>query len=148
MKVSTLDHKDLIHLVYVSKAVRLFSEEDHITLLQEAREFNSQHNITGMLLYKDMSFMQLIEGPKAVVKELFSKIEDDPRHTRVEVLLEDIILERQFSDWYMGFANLKNATLSQEQGYSDFLKNEDNLLKLAEEPSLALKLLLCFRAYS
>ncbi len=141
-------HKDLFNLVYVSKAVKLFSEEDHIALLKEARSFNSGLGITGMLLYKDMSFMQLIEGPKDIVKELFTKIEGDCRHTRIEVLLEESILERQFGDWSMGFANLKKATLSQEQGYSDFLKNEDSLQKLGKEPNLALKLLLCFRAYS
>lgn len=132
----------------MSKSIKLFTEDDHIALLRKARAFNSRHGITGMLLYKDMSFMQLIEGPKTVVKDLFMKIENDDRHTRVESLLEESIRERQFSDWLMGFANLKNATLSQEKGYSDFLKSEENLLQLAGKPNLAIKLLLCFRAYS
>jgi hypothetical protein len=134
--------------VYVSKAIKLFSEDEHIELLQEARAFNAQHHITGMLLYKDMSFMQLLEGPENIVKDLFSRIENDHRHTRVEALLEESISDRQFSHWSMGFANLRKTSLSQEQGYTDFLKNDESLLALAEEPNLAMKLLLCFRAYS
>ncbi len=52
----------MIHLCYVSTAKYLMTQEELLKLLNVARQSNSKLGITGMLLYKDMSFLQVIEG--------------------------------------------------------------------------------------
>ena len=48
-------------------------------MLTEARERNQQLGVTGLLLYKDGDFIQLLEGDKATVKALFQdSIRKDP----------------------------------------------------------------------
>jgi hypothetical protein len=51
----------LTSIVYSSSAVKPFSEEELVALLQQSRQNNERLAITGMLLYKDLGFMQVIE---------------------------------------------------------------------------------------
>ena len=53
----------MIQLAYVSNASRLMSSASLSMLLRQARASNKRHDITGMLLYKDGSFLQVLEGP-------------------------------------------------------------------------------------
>ena len=71
----------MVFLVYVSSAVKLFSDEELVQLLEASRENNSKIGVTGMLLYKEGNFMQLIEGPEESVRSLHAKISIDPRHS-------------------------------------------------------------------
>ena len=52
----------MIHLCYVSTATRLMTQADLLDLLATARQRNKACDVTGMLLYKDMSFVQILEG--------------------------------------------------------------------------------------
>ena len=69
-----------------------------LELLAVARRNNPRAGVTGQLLYKDGNFMQLIEGDEAAVRALFARIERDPRHGGVIVLLDHVVPEREFSD--------------------------------------------------
>lgn len=73
----------MIYLVYVSSAVKLFSSAELQQLLRGARENNSSRDITGMLLYKDGNFMQVLEGEKEPVLALRDRISRDPRRFTV-----------------------------------------------------------------
>ena len=72
-------------------------------LLEHARRNNEKAGVTGMLLYKDGNFMQVLEGEERVVQALSAKIGRDPRHEKMVTLLEGPLAEREFSDWSMGF---------------------------------------------
>ncbi|MGP5062778.1 BLUF domain-containing protein [Psychrobacter celer] len=93
----------LVQLVYVSSltlASRLnaaiFDEiEAH------ARDYNEQHSITGTLCYGNGHFLQCIEGEKAKVAALTQRIFADERHKDVQVLVLQVITQRDFSDWRM-----------------------------------------------
>ena len=52
----------LSHVVYVSTASEPMDDEDLAELLAQSRERNARNDITGMLLYKDSRFIQLLEG--------------------------------------------------------------------------------------
>ena len=75
----------LFHLIYVSTAVVPMTEGDLVKLLKQSRSRNEQNRITGMLLYKNGHFMQVLEGEEASVMEIFHNIEKDPRHKSVDV---------------------------------------------------------------
>lgn len=57
----------MIQLVYMSAALWRPTRSDLVTLLAKARQNNSQLGVTGMLLYHDGSFMQVLEGEEPAV---------------------------------------------------------------------------------
>jgi hypothetical protein len=126
----------MYHLVYTSHATHAFSESDLIALLKEAREFNRKSNITGMLLYIQGKFIQVLEGQKEEVTKLFNRIAADPRHHRVAVIVEGESHERIFKDWSMGFRRLTEQEVIHLGGFRDIdhffarkrITEESNLL--------------------
>jgi len=132
-------------IVYVSSAVGLFSDHELEELLQKARANNRSLDITGMLLYKDGNFMQLLEGPKEAVESLVEKIKCDPRHRGFQALLRQETEGREFKDWEMGFKKLDAEEAARLPGYSDFLNLPLNDGAFKATPSKALKLLLNFK---
>ncbi|PRI11359.1 hypothetical protein B4915_09135 [Leucobacter massiliensis] len=114
-----MPHGTLKFLVYTSSAVTRFYEEDLDTLLVEARARNTELGITGLLLYRNDQFIQFLEGPPRHVDALMKKIERDPRHTRVRVVLDEFALQRRFEDWSMGYRTLREAVTPAPEGFRD-----------------------------
>jgi hypothetical protein len=93
-----------------------------LELLKVARANNARLGITGMLLYADGNFVQLIEGPDNAVDALYARISRDPRHTSLLKALDRPITERHYADWTMGFDRIGEAELKQVEGLTDFLQ--------------------------
>ena len=75
---------------------------DHI--LASARRRNVAEEITGMLLYYRGEFVQILEGRKQSIENVYEKfICPDTRHTAINKVLENTITHRSFSEWSMGF---------------------------------------------
>ena len=113
-------------------------------LLETSRENNQRAGLTGLLLHRDDSFFQILEGDKAAVRSLFEKIAADPRHTRIEVVAEGPIRAREFSDWQMAFIELDGQDLSALPGYSDLLNNSPSAKAFLHNLSRSKKLALLF----
>lgn len=105
-------------LFYVSTAAHRMSESDLAELLQEARNFNADHGLTGMLLYLDGVFVQVLEGSQEAVRSLYKKIERDPRHYGPEVYYEGEASAREFPEWTMGFRSLSGLTPAELPGFA------------------------------
>ncbi len=135
----------MIYLVYVSSATRLLSEAELIELLQTARTNNQRDGITGMLLYSDGNFMQVIEGDEALVLSLHQKILSDPRHSKTITLLRRQTTERMFPEWSMGFRNLDLEAHEFLPGFTDFLTAAHAPELLTQNAERVYKLLLNFR---
>jgi hypothetical protein len=136
----------LYHLGYVSTETQPLGQDDLWALLNVALARNQANNITGLLLHRDDSFFQVIEGEQEAVLQVFSSIERDPRHHRIEVLFQGPIEEREFADWRMGFVELDGVELDQLDGFSDFLHGGAAPRQLFAELSQAKRLMLLFRA--
>jgi hypothetical protein len=109
------------YLVYVSSAVTPFSRQEQENLLSQCRERNLRDGITGLLLYKDGNFMQMLEGDKGAVEASFQRIKTDPRHHGIIRLIQGEVSSRDFSDWSMGFRDLGSPQIERIAGYSEFL---------------------------
>lgn len=107
----------LLSLVYSSRAVVGFDLAALDELLQHSRTSNAQDEVTGLLLFKDDRFLQLLEGPEPAVREKMSFIREDPRHEHVTVLLEEPMDARQFPDWTMGYAAVDALRSAEIPGY-------------------------------
>lgn len=95
----------LVELLYcsVSETPQLTNVDlDHI--LASARRRNALEKITGMLLYYRGEFVQILEGEKKSVENMYEKfIGPDPRHTALNKVHQNSISHRSFSEWSMGF---------------------------------------------
>lgn len=111
----------MIQLIYRSAARSRLNQQQLTDLLTQARDRNAQHGLTGMLLYDDGSFLQVLEGEKEPLLELYARILLDPRHTEIVKLLERESDERQFGDWRMGFVSVTRIAVA-IPGYSEFLR--------------------------
>ena len=95
--------KDLVELSYLSEAVSDMSFLGLMRLLESARAFNQKNGVTGILLYDNQQFGQIIEGEHANVMKAWKRIQEDKRHHRVELLEIREITERNFPDWLLRF---------------------------------------------
>ncbi|MFN3313351.1 MAG: BLUF domain-containing protein [Hyphomonas sp.] len=93
----------LFRLVYVSTARAGLTEADIEDILDASQSNNDERYITGYLVHNGPSFMQLIEGPRAEVDEIFRRILADARHTGVVRILAEWCLTRAFPEWSMNY---------------------------------------------
>ncbi|SHJ85749.1 Sensors of blue-light using FAD [Hymenobacter daecheongensis DSM 21074] len=106
-------------IIYRSAAVRPFSPEQLRELLHAARRYNHAARISGLLLYAEGHFLQVLEGEPAAVQALYQRILADPRHTHVTTTFDGPVPQRAFPDWSMGFAGDGGAATTYIVGYVD-----------------------------
>ena len=105
-------------IVYTSTAVSPMNSGDLEALLVDARNFNRQNAITGVLLQSGDNFMQCFEGPEDAVQRVYQRILGSRQHTDVLEFMNLPIQKRTFSDWAMGSAltsRLEHLALSTAQ---------------------------------
>ncbi len=136
----------MIELIYISRASERFDREALVNLLTQARRFNSANHITGLLLYDGFgTFMQTLEGAPEVIEPLYQRIKQDKRHSRVNQLSKQNILERNFPDWSMGFRDLHESPPENLEGFSNFLQHPDHTEFLRDNPGFAIEMMSYFR---
>lgn len=120
-----LEEHDLSLLAYTSVACHHMSHEELVTLLSNCRKKNDARHVSGMLLYMDGCFFQVLEGERAILDRLFEKISKDVRHHHVMKLIMEPIEARTFGNWTMGFKNVTPAELVSITGLTDFLDRDN-----------------------
>jgi len=133
----------MIQLIYTSTVRVPFSGAEMSRLLLKARAENEVAEITGMLLYRRDSIMQLIEGEEQAVDALFSRILLDPRHAGIQILRRATIQNRTFPGWSMGFVHFDKGRTYEPNGLAEFFEKKGRPAPSAGEA--ALKLLSDFR---
>ncbi len=98
----------LTQLCYASVEVRAFDEPALQALLKKARANNARQDITGLLLYGQGRFVQLLEGEHDLIEVLYQKIVSDPRHQRVFEVYRQSVNTRDFPNWSMAFDRLSD----------------------------------------
>jgi len=93
-------------LLYVSGASGAVTDDDIEQILATSRGNNAARGVTGMLLYAEGAFIQVLEGEEATIKALARRISHDRRHRNFMVLCEQRAETRAFADWQMGFKRL------------------------------------------
>lgn len=96
----------VFQLLYASGAMPGTTSEDIAAILAASRRNNARLGITGMLLFANNTFIQVLEGNEADVRKLAARISNDRRHRNYMVLLEQNTSDRAFGRWQMGFKEL------------------------------------------
>lgn len=131
----------LYELLYSSFSEREMDADALMSLLESVRTNNERLEVTGLLLYCNREYMQLIEGEEEVIRSLWQSIQSDSRHYSARVMYEGPIEKRGFAGWSMGFRNLSNVNMKALPGYSSFLDKGFTSEILAQNPSSARQLL-------
>jgi hypothetical protein len=97
----------IYRMLYVSGATRPMSPADLDAILAASRRNNEALDVTGLLLWAEGAFIQVLEGEADVVKRLAARIRNDNRHRNFMVLVEQESAERAFGRWSMGFKRLE-----------------------------------------
>lgn len=114
----------MYRVIYISSAVISFTINELEEMLFTCRKHNEKNKITGILLYVDGDFIQVIEGGKKEVVKLYDNIKKDPRHKSIITLFEGSIKENQFPDWRMGFSRTTYDELSNLSNKQEFKKED------------------------
>jgi hypothetical protein len=136
--------ESLVSAVYVSSAAKPMAEEEILELLRIARAKNERLGITGMLLYREGNFLQVLEGPASAIDQVIDKIKKDPRHKGLILMSRKPVEERLFPEWQMAFRNM-NKTPGADQGRSPFLDLGSADEEVGEQSQLVYRLLRRFK---
>lgn len=134
----------LAQLIYTSAAVRHMSSADLAQILETSVRNNTRDGLSGMLLYHEGSFMQVIEGEETVLMATFHRIQRDARHGHVFMIEQGEIAERSFSHFTMGFRKLTASDLTNHPGYAPFFAPQFDPAAIGARPGLALSVLQTF----
>lgn len=86
----------LSELIYISKKKPSCSIEDIEDVLKASLAQNGNKDITGVLLYSQKQFMQILEGDKIEILKLYDKIKKDKMHCKTVMVSLSPIKERYF----------------------------------------------------
>lgn len=136
----------MIQVSYLSRANGPLSAEDLLALLLQSRTDNAARGVTGLLLYGNETFLQVLEGEDAVVDDLVARISRDPRHGEFRVLSRRSVARPQYSDWTMGFERITDDGLKQIDGLHDFGERQFTFEYLAGHEAVVETLMEHFRA--
>jgi Sensors of blue-light using FAD len=109
----------LVRLLYASRATEPLTTEVVETIMEQSRWYNIPYGITGMLCFSDSVFIQVLEGGRDQVCELYHKVARDSRHNNVRLLHFEEIPERRFASWTMGQVNLAKVNPALLLKYSE-----------------------------
>jgi Sensors of blue-light using FAD len=96
----------LVRLMYASRAVAAVDQDELLAILKKSKANNPRAGITGVLCFSEGVFMQVLEGGRNAVNQLYNRIASDARHGDVVLLTYEEIAERRFAGWSMGQVNL------------------------------------------
>ena len=109
----------LVRLMYASRANDSINQEALAAILKKSRQNNPATGVTGVLCFSEGLFLQVLEGGRLPVSQLYNRIANDPRHRDVMLLSYEEIGERKFAGWSMGQVNLSHLNASLLLKYSE-----------------------------
>ena len=125
----------LIQSVYTSTAIQPMPKSKLYKILVDSRVSNKLADVTGLLVYVDGTFLQVLEGEQEMVSDLLDKISKDPRHTDVKVVYKTGVERRTFNAWQMAYVSPSPKELATWAGLSNTTTLESTLKTLEIEPN-------------
>lgn len=114
----------LCQLVYFSENQINPQRGSLLSQLSGIQQASTRHNaaagLTGALVFDDLWFVQVLEGPRQNVLQTFERLKDDERHARLTLVLLADIEMRSFGNWRMGLITRNTATL---QAFAPYLRD-------------------------
>ena len=103
----------MFRIVYTSASKTMMTERGLQQILRSARRNNAMNLVTGLLIYHDGCFFQVLEGPKEAVETCYAHITKDTRHSDCVTLARGTVVSRVFSEWWMSYRTHDDLVPSQ-----------------------------------
>lgn len=125
--------EDLVYLTYKS----IFNQSkytpmDFSKIVSTSRQHNKDKNITGILVFDGVNIFQYIEGNGDEIASLYQRICLDDRHYEIKLLSKNIVNNRKFTQWDMGYYYMNSEDLSIDQLFNESMQIDD-LLKFIDK---------------
>lgn len=102
-------------------------EKEIEDVLKYTQAWNNSHEITGLLLYSDGNFFQVMEGEKSKIDNLFNQIKVDRRYQNIIKIFERPIHREAFDGYESDFVT-KNTRYN-EKDFEHYL----NYIRVLDE---------------
>lgn len=99
LEAGRADLTSIYRLAYVSEATELFGPDDLSDIEQKSMSRNVELDITGILVMDEGKILQILEGEKALVIDLYERIAKDPRHELVKQVAGSDQDQRLLTSW-------------------------------------------------
>ena len=109
----------LVRCLYASRVVEPLTPGLLDSILRQSSKNNPLLGVTGLLCFTKNIFIQIIEGGRDEVNQLYLTIARDDRHRDVQLLAFDEVSQRQFSNWTMGQVDIDAINVSLVLKYSE-----------------------------
>lgn len=109
----------IYRIIYISKVQKSFKYKELLNFETMISEKNKKSNLTGFLLFSNEYFVGTIEGERTQLNDLFNRISKDERHSEIEIISYEHIVNRKFSLWGM-------SLLESSEGYKAIRKKYGN----------------------
>lgn len=109
----------LVRCLYASRSAQPLPPSLLDEILRQSRRNNPRKGVTGLLSFSNDMFVQVLEGGRDEVCELFNTIVRDHRHRDVRLLSYEEISERSFGNWTMGSVNIDTVNPALLLKYSE-----------------------------
>ena len=131
----------MYYLLYLSRASAVVGGRELASIMTVSRRNNGRDGVSGVLVYKDGVFLQLLEGEQKTVLQTYERISVDPRHTDAVILLKGPLERRLFGRWSMGFHYLLFPYMAADQAVASIVDDPRELLGDADRNHPAVELL-------
>jgi hypothetical protein len=132
----------IIQLAYISKETHTLPKEAVKKILEESVNNNSSKHITGMLIFYNGTFLQVLEGHKKLVTDLYDNLKKDARHKNLLLLYTNPIKSPDFSSWSMGFVDAEEIIKSGDKDFYNYFEKNLNFEKEKDFVAQDVKLLI------
>ena len=103
-------------LIYVSKVTGVANEHMVENIREDSATRNQQVGISGVLLWNDNYFCQLLQGDETEIELTMQRIFKDPRHSDALVILRTHMSEALFPDWTLASRNAHLLGIGEKLG--------------------------------
>lgn len=134
----------LHQLIYRSKKSQWVGSADIRSIIEKSSINNRGRDISGILVFDGEYFLQVLEGSQSQVLECLCRIQADPAHSQLVILLDEIINEREFPTMGMQLIESKVGVVSKLDGG---LSNLSTIIQLLDDSSTNTKANMIIRAF-
>lgn len=132
----------IFRLCYLSQPTQPFTDEILHDIESKSIEANNARDVTGLLILKGESILQILEGAEDAVRELYAKIEADSRHSIVKLVSAGEDEVRLLATWSMV---VKGTTATPSSLLEQFSQVYEELLHTEEQSEIAIDHVNLFR---
>ena len=149
LEVSRADLATVYRLAYVSETNDFFGPGDLADIEQKSLSRNMGLDITGILVMDEGKILQILEGERQSVVDLFDRISKDPRHESVKQVAGSEQHHRLLSSWSLAAGQASSAPEGLRDDFRQLhgrLSSRDRLEDISAEEVELLKVIALFRS--